>query len=347
MVSTYFNKRRSLANGIAVSGASIGQFAIPPLLRYLVDTYSLRGALLIYGGLTLNVIVCGALFRPFTFYKKKKERLDNIENEEEEKCLKNDTGNADFVAKETESLVSVSEGANHVTVSNASIERTNEVSDNNIIHNDKKLDKTLYTSTGSLHLASQQNIAEKPEKTIQSTRNILSCCPWNKSGIRLFKFSLLKNHLFIIYVCGICFGNIGYVNPLLLLPKHAEDIGINKQMAAMLLSIAGIADFVGRVSGGWFSDLNLIRRSRLMSICLGLTGTASIVCSFFDTYASMVVFSIIMGAVGGSYISLMAVILVDFLGIENLPYAFGLTIMFMGASNLPVPSILGKEILRT
>jgi MFS family permease len=42
MLGQYFSKRRSLANGLSLSGASLGQFAIPPLLQYLLDTFSLK-----------------------------------------------------------------------------------------------------------------------------------------------------------------------------------------------------------------------------------------------------------------------------------------------------------------
>lgn len=42
MVGQYFSKRRSLANGLGLSGASIGQFVLPPLLQFLLDRYSLK-----------------------------------------------------------------------------------------------------------------------------------------------------------------------------------------------------------------------------------------------------------------------------------------------------------------
>nr|KAG5699612.1 hypothetical protein BaRGS_000728 [Batillaria attramentaria] len=38
MLSTYFRKRRTLANGLALTGASIGQFALPPFFEYLLET---------------------------------------------------------------------------------------------------------------------------------------------------------------------------------------------------------------------------------------------------------------------------------------------------------------------
>nr|KAG5699608.1 hypothetical protein BaRGS_000724 [Batillaria attramentaria] len=47
MLSTYFRKRRTLANGLALTGASIGQFALPPFFEYLLETYGLSGCILL------------------------------------------------------------------------------------------------------------------------------------------------------------------------------------------------------------------------------------------------------------------------------------------------------------
>ncbi|XP_034094000.1 monocarboxylate transporter 12-B-like isoform X1 [Gymnodraco acuticeps] len=64
MVGSYFNERKALAYGIALSGSSIGTFILAPLVQLLIEYYSWRGALLILGGFVSNLCVCGALMRP-------------------------------------------------------------------------------------------------------------------------------------------------------------------------------------------------------------------------------------------------------------------------------------------
>ena len=68
VVNQYFEKKRGIANGIALSGSGFGSMAIPPLMLYALDTYGLEGTLLIMGGIALNICVCGMLFRPANFY---------------------------------------------------------------------------------------------------------------------------------------------------------------------------------------------------------------------------------------------------------------------------------------
>ena len=64
MVSRYFDKRYSVANGLAYSGSGVGILVLAPLAQVLITNYGWRGALLIIGGLCFNVTVSGALLRP-------------------------------------------------------------------------------------------------------------------------------------------------------------------------------------------------------------------------------------------------------------------------------------------
>ncbi|XP_052221324.1 monocarboxylate transporter 12-like isoform X1 [Dreissena polymorpha] len=64
MVGKWFNRRRSLANGITLSGVGVGTFAFAPLLEALLTKYSFSGTMLIMGGVMLNVSVCGLFFLP-------------------------------------------------------------------------------------------------------------------------------------------------------------------------------------------------------------------------------------------------------------------------------------------
>lgn len=61
--SFWFEKKRALATGLAVSGSGLGTFAVAPLIEFLIEEYGWRGTLLILSAITLNFMVFGALFR--------------------------------------------------------------------------------------------------------------------------------------------------------------------------------------------------------------------------------------------------------------------------------------------
>ena len=66
MVSKYFahHPRKGFANGLASVGVSIGSLTLPLLMRYIISTYGLRGALQVYGGCMLQLCVATAVCRP-------------------------------------------------------------------------------------------------------------------------------------------------------------------------------------------------------------------------------------------------------------------------------------------
>ena len=64
IVAYYFEKQRAFATGIAVAGSGIGTIVIAPLSERLIEQYSWKGAVLIIGGIMLNICACGAVFRP-------------------------------------------------------------------------------------------------------------------------------------------------------------------------------------------------------------------------------------------------------------------------------------------
>ncbi|KAA0191872.1 hypothetical protein HAZT_HAZT004618 [Hyalella azteca] len=64
IVNLYFDKRRTIACAICVSGSAIGGFFMPMLLEYLLSEYGLRGTLLISSALELQCVVAACLFRP-------------------------------------------------------------------------------------------------------------------------------------------------------------------------------------------------------------------------------------------------------------------------------------------
>ncbi|XP_056138380.1 monocarboxylate transporter 2 [Lampris incognitus] len=64
MLGSYFDKKRPLANALASTGECVLTFLLTPLFQLLIDTFSWRGAMLLLGGLQLNLCVCGMLLRP-------------------------------------------------------------------------------------------------------------------------------------------------------------------------------------------------------------------------------------------------------------------------------------------
>ncbi|KAL1492384.1 hypothetical protein ABEB36_010637 [Hypothenemus hampei] len=83
IVTSYFVKRRGIANGICISGSAFGSILLPPLLRILLVTYGYRGACLIMGGITLNVFMAALFYNPVENHMKKVNENEELQSEEE------------------------------------------------------------------------------------------------------------------------------------------------------------------------------------------------------------------------------------------------------------------------
>uniref|UniRef100_A0A8C9ZZM1 Solute carrier family 16 member 7 n=1 Tax=Sander lucioperca TaxID=283035 RepID=A0A8C9ZZM1_SANLU len=64
IIGTYFQVKRPLANGLAMTGSPVVLFTLAPLNQFLFDSFGWRGSFLILGSIVLNCCVAGALMRP-------------------------------------------------------------------------------------------------------------------------------------------------------------------------------------------------------------------------------------------------------------------------------------------
>ncbi|XP_063052902.1 monocarboxylate transporter 13 [Engraulis encrasicolus] len=96
MLGWYFDRRRPLANALASTGECVLTFILTPLFQLLVDHFTWRGAMLILGGLQLNLCVCGALLRPLGRggpVRSTQHQEEEAEEEDHERdCCEGDSG---------------------------------------------------------------------------------------------------------------------------------------------------------------------------------------------------------------------------------------------------------------
>ena len=65
MVGQYFEEHRCFATGLAASGSNLGALTLAPLQQLVVKKYGWQNCYRVLAGISLLIIVCGALFQPF------------------------------------------------------------------------------------------------------------------------------------------------------------------------------------------------------------------------------------------------------------------------------------------
>lgn len=97
IVSLYFDKRRTFASALCVSGNALGGFFLPPLVDYLLGAYGLRGTFMILAAMQLHICALSMLYRPISHHalvqamehqqNKQDTSLDNMTPVMKEKLL--------------------------------------------------------------------------------------------------------------------------------------------------------------------------------------------------------------------------------------------------------------------
>lgn len=147
----------------------------------------------------------------------------------------------------------------------------------------------------SLHQAREHKVAPVEEKT-GLCNNITS------SMKELIDFSLLKDYAFVLFLVSNLFTNFGFNAPFLFIPDRAADYGMSEKQGAMLLSVVGIANTVGRIIFGFLADLKWIKKHRIHLYNTGLVIAGLSTCfSYNESYAGQMAYAVCFGVFIGKF----------------------------------------------
>uniref|UniRef100_A0A3P9DK55 Solute carrier family 16 member 7 n=1 Tax=Maylandia zebra TaxID=106582 RepID=A0A3P9DK55_9CICH len=93
IIGTYFQVKRPMANGLAMTGSPVILSTLAPLNQFLFDSFGWRGSFLILGSIVLNCCVAGALMRPVnkSIPRKTIDESSKCESEAQEHAAAEDT----------------------------------------------------------------------------------------------------------------------------------------------------------------------------------------------------------------------------------------------------------------
>ncbi|KAF3689095.1 Monocarboxylate transporter 12 [Channa argus] len=307
MLGLYFEKRRPVANALASAGECILTFLLTPLIQLLIDSFSWRGALLIVGGLQLNLCVCGMLLRPLKGTRHKSHASD-VKAEEEgmnlESLTKDDSEQSKHCLEEVG-------------------QRLPEGSDQ------RKVKKGY----------SLEELDEKPT-TIDSKRRAKRTELRTKI-LQYVDYTLITNARFMVYSMFGVFAALGFFAPALFLVPYARSKGIEEYQAAALMSISAVFDLFGRVFFGWVANLRLVKTVQQLTATVILLGTVLLLCPLASSFPELAAFSAAYGLVFGATVAIHITVLAEVVGVQRLGSALGFFMLIRSSGGLLGPPIAG------
>ena len=186
----------------------------------------------------------------------------------------------------------------------------------------------------------EEDEEEEEEEADKTKDNHGKCSFWRKLA-DLIDFSVLKSYAVLLLIsCRFLFF-IGFFNFLLFLPSVVVSRGISSYDIALVVSVCGVGDLFGRLVVTCIGDRNCCLRYRLQAASMVAVGVNITIFIFADSLGWMMVHSILYGVFGGMYVGLSAVVIIDFVGLKNMPRVLAVVMLFQGVGGAAVHPLLG------
>ncbi|WAQ93573.1 MOT12-like protein [Mya arenaria] len=181
----------------------------------------------------------------------------------------------------------------------------------------------------------QNSTLFSPDKTTAETVHI--------PKRRFIDLTLFRNYAFFTVCAQMVLFALSYNMTFVYLPALAKDQGISELEGSYLISITGVFDMIARISMSTLLDTKHVKPYRLITynMILFIIAALTVTIPSLHSFMQFAVICAIFGFVSGTYISQVALILVDILGISNLASAFGLNQLCYGLGMLLGPVIGG------
>lgn len=342
IVTFYFEKRRGLATGLAVTGSGLGSICFPPIMDYLLATYAWRGFLFIMGGLSLHMVFAGALFRPLAA----PVSSQHIGCDEE---FNGDNYNDNEKVRTTQSCIDLH---HPVTLEryrynpwsfrkNSTTKGIQELS----LETKICFDQQKSVSSPELSCTIQNSHAPTVMINKQRTYQTIFLKHWKQflSELQMIVHSMLDKSLICnwayLLFCGANFFLYLWIGvPYIFLIDRALHLQIVGDIY-FLSSIIGIGRTFGQIALGYLGDLPQISCPVLYAVAMFIVGVDTMLVPLCNSYISLCVYAAVYGFFVSATYAIQMICIVDIVSLEKATSAFGLLQLLQG-----VATILGTPL---
>ena len=177
-----------------------------------------------------------------------------------------------------------------------------------------------------------------------SFRRILQCVLWcPKELVLSLDFSLFRKPLFCLFMLFVAVSHFVSV-PVDYLPALVSQHGVTESQAAELLSIIGGLDLVCRLTCGLLVSLNRVRVTNLAAFSYVILAVLMQCVRLMTTYEHFVALAVIQGLLGGVPNCLFPVLVLEFVGLEDMAKCIGFNQLVAGAAMAGIYPLLGQSL---
>jgi hypothetical protein len=328
IINDHSSMRCLQAVGISYAGSGLGAFFFPIVFHSLLNSFGLKGSLLIMGALSFNAIGGALLLSP----PAAKSQPRQVQQCPEKMCSTHETKQHQIAngSPEFESSEGKREEQNYPHMKPGDHEADSR------------------QGNGNYEVSYDQNIAEYDcSQHVPSPRQSIK-------GKLLSRMAddvrLLREPLFFLITLSYVSFILGNVSLLMILPDYVVSLGHTQHTAVLLLSFFSVTDLLGRLLPGCLSYLSIsISNKFLYASSIGLMG--GLYCLYpvlqsntnsENSYILLTLLTLCCGFASGCQMILPPVLAAEMLGQKNTAMAFGLCNFICGIFSLSRPFLFSE-----
>lgn len=329
ILGVYFKKRISIAAGLVKCGSGFGSLLFPYFMSYLIEQYGSDGAMLILGGVTLNLVVAGALMRPL---KTKKKIITKTDTLPAIVPASNGISNMAFDSSSCEdSDAQEDAGKCSVFENKSSSSCTVVIKDNFASGREKAHNKiTCDNNTEMGSPAFSENTDELGKRNVKS---MASERHTTKKQVP-FPWYLFKDVNFILYAIAVIIGYFAYIETYELLPIKADELEEGRFSNASIIGLTSIAETLFRLIWSVIWDHGIFRKPDVrmagMGLLLALGGGFMFQCATITVNEVLGGWAVIFGSLLAGALSCFIPIAMDITGPKQVGNGYAIVQMGQG-----------------
>ncbi|GAB1606924.1 monocarboxylate transporter 12-like [Argonauta hians] len=153
--------------------------------------------------------------------------------------------------------------------------------------------------------------------------------------------SVLTHPVFILFVISNFIFFFWSDIPYIYIVDQSVKKGIPQHKATYLISVFGLVSTVGQIVFGFAGDRVQSQLTFLYAISTVVAGVAIVLMPLCVTYGALAAVAALFGFFSSANNALCTILLVEYLGLDNLTTAYGLMLLYQGIANLLGPPVAG------
>ncbi|KAI2802465.1 hypothetical protein BLOT_009920 [Blomia tropicalis] len=345
ILAQYFVKYQATATAISYAGGTVGSFVFPALIEHIIMNYGLKGSFLIIGAqresqLTLNNSIRSIVMNEMASSSSLNDERKYNSNYNHQMLSRHDQPQTDLLSQ----LLRNENIKVHKKKARAMGQQFNETEMLVMESLHKTMESPMETNDEQHQQSFRtESINDSNNRKVIITKNkYCQTVPTAKRSQFVHSIvEIITNPMYIILLITHVSFQWAWMTYQMVIFDFGIDQDLTRSQSVSILIGFAVSDLFGRILSGWIADKQIIKKNHIVSICILCIGFFIQLTSMISSYRTHLSLTLLLGFYMWRHHVLFNLLTMEYVGLDNLPVALGLSAFFVGATSLARPYVIG------